>query len=60
MALPIQQCLDNGQRKFSIVLQMLLLKVGVPQTCFDIALAWSSSKGQTSDTRRIHQEQLVE
>ena len=31
---------------------MLLLKIGVPQTCFKVALPWSSSKGQTLDTRR--------
>ena len=34
-------------KKFSIVLQMFLLKIGVPQTCFEIALTWSSSKGRT-------------
>ena len=38
---------------------MLLLKIGLPQTCFEIALTWSSSKGQTLDKGRIHQEQLV-
>ena len=59
MTSPIQRCLDNGQRKFSIVLQMLLLKIGVPQTCFEIALTWSSSKGQFLDTQWIHQEQFI-
>ena len=39
---------------------MLLLKIGLPQTGFEIALTWSSSKCQTLDTGRIHQEQLVE
>ena len=29
---------------FSIGLQMFLLKIGVPQTSFEIALTWSSSK----------------
>ena len=38
---------------------MLLLKIGLPQTCFEIALTWSSSKGQTLDTQRIHQEKLI-
>ena len=31
---------------------MFLLKIGVPQTCFKIALTWSSSKGQTLDTQK--------
>ena len=31
---------------------MFLLKIGVPQTRFKIALTWSSSKGRTLDTRR--------
>ena len=31
---------------------MFLSKIGVPQTCFEIALTWSSIKGQTLDTRR--------
>ena len=48
------------QETFSIGLQMFLLKIGVPQTCFEIALTWSSSKSRTLDTRRIHQEQLIE
>ena len=48
------------QETFSIGLQMFLLKIGVPVTCFEIALTWSSSKDYTSDTRRIIQEQLVE
>ena len=30
---------------------MFLLKIGVPQTCFEITLAWASSKGQTLDTK---------
>ena len=38
---------------------MFLLMIGVPHTCFEIALTWSSSKGQTLDTQRIHQEQLI-
>ena len=38
---------------------MFLLKIGVPQTCFEIALTWSSSKGRTFHTQRIHQEQLI-
>ena len=59
MTSPIQRCLDIGQNFFSIVLQMLLLKIGLPQTCFEIALTWSSSEGQTLDTQRIHQEQLI-
>ena len=45
---------------FSIGLQIFLLKIGVPQTCFEIALTWFSSKGQILDTQRIHQEQLIE
>ena len=60
MTLPKQRYLDNEQRKFSIVLQMFLSMIIVPQTCFEIALTWSSSKGQTLDTQRIHQEQLIE
>ena len=31
---------------------MSLLMIRVPQTCFEIALTWSSMKGQTLDTRR--------
>ena len=42
------------------MLQMLLLMIGVPQTCFEIALTWSSGKDQAMDTQRIHQEQLIE
>ena len=42
------------------MLQMLLLMIGVPQTCLEIALAWSSSKDQTLDTQRTHQEQHIE
>ena len=38
---------------------MLLLKIGLPQTWFEIALTWSSSKGQTLDTQRIHQDELI-
>ena len=38
---------------------MFLLKIGVSQTCFEIALTWSSSKGQTLDTQRIHQDKLI-
>ena len=38
---------------------MFLLKIGVPQTCFEIALTWSSSKGQTLDTQRIHRDKLI-
>ena len=30
---------------------MFLLKIGVPVTCFEIALAMYSSKGQTLDTK---------
>ena len=52
MTLPIQRCLENLIRKFSIVLQMFLSMIRVPQTCFEIALIGSSSKGQTLDTRR--------
>ena len=48
------------QEKLSIAFQIFLLMNGVPQTCFEIALTWSSGKGQTLDTQRIHQEQLVE
>ena len=48
------------QEIFSIGLQMFLLKIGVPQSCFEIAFTWSSSKGRTLDTQRIHQEQLIE
>ena len=44
------------QETFSIGLQMILLKIGVPQTCFEIALTWSSCEDQTLETRRIHQE----
>ena len=39
---------------------MFLLKIGVPQTCFEIALTWSLGKDHTSDSQRIHQEQLIE
>ena len=60
MTLPKQRCLDNRAGTFSIGLQMFLLKIGVPWTCFEIALTWFASKGQTLDTGRIHQEQLVE
>ena len=42
-----------------MVLQMFLLKIGVPQTCFEIALTWSSSKGRTLDTQRIHHDKLI-
>ena len=38
---------------------MFLLKIGVPQTCFEILLTWSSSKGQTLETQRIHQEKFI-
>ena len=38
---------------------MFLLKIGVTQTCFEIALTRSSSKGKTLDTQRIHQEKLI-
>ena len=48
------------QETFSIGLQMFLLKIGVPQTCIEIALTLSSSKGQPSDTQRTHQERLIE
>ena len=48
------------QETFSIGLQMFLLKIGVPQTCFEIALTWSLGKDQAMDTQRIHQEQLME
>ena len=45
---------------FAFVLQMFLLKIKVPRTCFEIALTWSLDKDQTLDTQRIHQEQLIE
>ena len=48
------------QETFSIGLQMFLLKIGVPQTCFKIALTWSTCEDQTLETKRIHQEQLIE
>ena len=48
------------QVTFSIGLQMFLLKIGAPPTCFEIALTWSIGEDQTLDTQRIHQEQLVE
>ena len=48
------------QETFSIGLQMFLLKIGVPQTCFEIALTWTLGKDQAMDTQRIHQEQLME
>ena len=38
---------------------MFLLKIEVPQTCFEIALTWSSSKVQTLETQRIHQDKLI-
>ena len=38
---------------------MFLLKIGARQTCFEIALPRSSSKGKTWDTQRIHQEKLI-
>ena len=38
---------------------MFLSKIGVPQTCFGIALTWSSSKDRTLDTQRIHQDKLI-
>ena len=60
MTLPIQRCWIIEQETFSIGLQMFLLKIGVPQTSFEIALTWSSSKGRTLDTQWIHQEQLIE
>ena len=47
------------QEKFSIVLQMFLLMIGVPQTCFEIALIWSLGKDQPLDTQRIHRKQLI-
>ena len=37
---------------------MFLLMNGVPQLCFGIALTWSSGKGQTLGTQRIHREFL--
>src|SRR3954466_2517896 len=39
------------QETFSIGLQMFLLKIGVSQTCFEIALTWSSSKVGRWNTR---------
>ena len=39
---------------------MFLSKIGVSQTCFEIALTRSSSKDQTLDTQRIHQEKLIQ
>ena len=48
------------QETFSIGLQMFLLKIRVPQTCFEIALTWSTGEDQTLETKRIHQEQLIE
>ena len=44
------------QETFSIGLRMFLLKIRVSQTCFEIALTWSSGEDQTLETRRIHQE----
>ena len=38
---------------------MFLLKIEVPQTCFEIALTWSSSKNRILDTQRIHQKKLI-
>ena len=38
---------------------MFLLKIGVPQTCFEIALTWSSRKNRILDTQRIHQDKLI-
>ena len=38
---------------------MFLLKIGVPLTCFEVALTWSSSKSRTLDTQRIHQDKLI-
>ena len=38
---------------------MLLLKIIVQLTCFEIALTWSSSKGRTLDTQKIHQDKLI-
>ena len=38
---------------------MFLSKIGVSHTCFEIALTRSSSKGQTLDTQRIHQDKLI-
>ena len=32
------------EETFSIGLKMFLLKIGVSQTCFEIALTWPSSK----------------
>ena len=48
------------QETFRIGLQDVFLKIGVPQTCFKISLTWSSSKGQTLDSKWIQQEQLIE
>ena len=39
------------QETFSIGIQMFLLKIGVPQICFETVLTWSSSKGQALDTK---------
>ena len=38
---------------------MFLLKIGAPQTSFEITLSWPSIKGQTLDTQRIHQDKLI-
>ena len=38
---------------------MFLLQIRVSQTCFKIALTWSSSKGRFLDTQWIHQEQFI-
>ena len=42
-----------------MVLEMFLSMIRVPQTCFKIALTWSSSKVQNLDAQRIHRDKLI-
>ena len=46
------------KKHLALRLQMVLKRFGVPQSCFGIALTWSSGKGRTLGTQRIHREFL--
>jgi len=46
------------QETFSIAPPMFLVMFGVTQSYFWIALTWSSGKGRTLGTQRIHRELL--
>ena len=51
---PYKSVWITEQETFSIGLQMFLFKFEVPQTCFEIALTWFSSKVRLLDTQRVH------